>query len=538
MKKTMSRREMLKAMAMGAAGVALAACAPQATQAPTNPPAEAPTATTAAAKPVTITWLQAPIWRFAPDNTTVLGAGSDAKGKDLVTRFQNANPGITVEMQLVPWDQWGTKITTMFASGNIANVIYGQLNVARAQAGAFAPLEGYLTSDILNNWLPGEKEQFTFGDHVYGVPFLLNPSFMVLDQTSLEQYGAGGIIQEVGADRSGLTFDMMTKYAQMYDDNKSRYFFGVPMDHGSILYWMFGAWMEGWGVQTWSDDQSKWIQNDDPKAVQAMQWLLDGANNGILPPAASLPKWSDIDNFQWSGNLGMRYQWAGDNAELATAQDAGQASKDFKLFFAGPPHSADVKPFGYGMGASPYTVGANTDSDILAASFKFANFLGTDDANQVSVLVEGAFPACKSGIAACQGQPLLQDENVNWVLNTYMTSYPTEIAGGNWEPNFNAKSEDAMSKLQPDEFTFFIQELQSMMLGQKSPADMLTEIASTINGALGVSLICFTNNRDWAGYLQRGCPPSLTHYDTSFVIRGIPLDCSNYPCQWRRVGTQ
>jgi len=483
MKKTMSRREMLKAMAMGAAGVALAACG-----APTAAPQA--TATTAVQntpepKQVTITWLQAPIWRFAPDNKTVLGAGSDAKGKDFVSRFEVANPNIKVEMQLVPWDQWGAKITTMFTSGQLSNVIYGQLTAARAQAGVFAPLDAYLTSAITDNWLTGVKQQFTFGGKVYGVPFLMNPSFMVLNQSSLETYGAAGIIQEVGADRSGLTFDMMTKYAQMYDDNKTRYLFGVPMDHGSIFYWMFGSWMEGWGVKNWNDDQSKWIQADNPNAVKAMQWLLDGANSGILPPAKSLPKWSDVDNFMWAKNLGMRYQWAGVNAELATAQDAGQADKDFKLFFVGPPHSADVKPFGFGMGASPYTVGVNSDASIVDASFKFANFLGTDDACMVSVFVEGAFPACKSGIAANKGQPLLQDPNVDWVMNTYMTSYPPEIPGENWNPNFNAKSQDGLSKLQPDQFTYFVQQLQSLMLGQKSAEAMLKEISDTVNAALG-----------------------------------------------------
>jgi len=488
MKKTISRREMLKLMAMGTAGVALAACTTPATQAPTAMPTSAPTAVvTPTAAPVTITWLQAPIWRFAVDNTTVLGAGSDAKPKDFIARFQAANPNITVNLQLVGWDQWSAKVTTMIASGQMSNVLYGLLNVARAQAGIFAPLDSYLTPDITGNWLNGAQKLLTFNGHVYGLPWDYNPSFIVLNQSSLEANGAGGIIQDVGTDRSGLTFDMMTKYAGMYDDNKTRYFFGVPTDHGSILYWMFGAWLEGWGVTTWNADQSKYIAADDPKATQAMQWLLDGANNGVLPPAKSLPKWSDIDNFQWSGNLGMRFQWAGDNAELATAQAAGQAAKDFKLYFVGCPHTADVTPFGEGMGPGSYNVGANTDSNIVAASFQFANFLCTDKACCISELVEGAFPACKSGIADCAGQPLLQDPNVNWVLNTYIPNYAPDIAGDDWDPNFNAKSEDVMSKLQPDEFTYFIQEIQSMFLGQKSPGDMLKEIETTINTALGVS---------------------------------------------------
>ncbi len=161
MKKTISRRDMLKTMAMGAAGLVLAACttSPATTVAPTMGPTMAPTmAVTPTAAPVTITWLQAPIWRFAVDNTTVLGAGSDAKGKDWVTRFQALYPNITVNMQLVGWDQWGAKITTMIASGQMANVIYSQVNIARVEAGVFAPLDAYLTPAITDNWVAGAKD--------------------------------------------------------------------------------------------------------------------------------------------------------------------------------------------------------------------------------------------------------------------------------------------------------------------------------------------------------------------------------------------
>ena len=511
-----SRRQMLKLLATGAAGATLAACAPQVVTAVVTQLVPVPqtqvvqqtvqvpvvqtavvtqnqvvtqviTATPAPRNPVTINWWQAPIWRYAPDNTTVVGAGSDAKGVDDVNRFQAKFPWITVKMELIPWAQWAQVIATGFASGAVANVIYSQQNAARVQSGLLEPLDDYLTSAITDNWLPGMKQSLTYFGRVYGVPWATNPQFTTFSQTSLDKFGATQLTTDVGADRSGVTFDLLSKYGQTYGDKKTRFFWGVPMDHGSILYWMFGAWLEGWGVQAWDATEERWQVADNPNSVKAMQWMLDAANAGVMPPAKSLPKWSDCDNFYWAGNMAGRLQWAGMQTELETAQAAGQAAKDFKLFFAAFPHSADVKAFASGMSPIAYNVGKTNDPAVREASFAYANWLSADDSNQVSTLVEGEFPATKSGLAVIANHPKLADPNIKWVVDT-MTTFGPEITGGNWQPVINARSSQIMFAIQPDPFSYFVGQLQSMMLGQKTPAAMLKEIATKINTSLGAKV--------------------------------------------------
>jgi len=500
-----SRRKMLQGLVTGAAGVTLAACAPQVVtqivketvpvvqtsvveQTSVVKETAVITTTPVPQKPVSISWWQAPIWRYAPDNTTVLGAGSDAKGVDDVKRFQAAYPWITVKMELIPWDQWGQKITTGFASGQVANVIYGQQNAARVQAGLLEPLDDFLTPAMTDNWLPGTQKALTYSGRVYGVPWAINPWFTTFSQTSLEKFGASKLMTDVGADRGGVTFDMLMEYGKAYADNKTRYFWGVPMDHGSIAYWMFGSWLEGWGVKSWDDNEERWQVADNPNSVKAFQWLVDAANAGVMPPAKSLPKWSDCDNFFWAGNMAGRLQWAGMQTELETAQANGQAAKDFKLFFAAFPHTADVKPFNAG-GTSPiaYNVGRTNDASLRQASFTFANWLATDDSNQTSTLVEGAFPACKSGIKVVANHPKMADPNIKWVL-TNAAAYDSEITGGNYQPIFNPRSSKIFGTLQPDQYNYFVLQMQSVMLGQKTVPAMLKEIATTINTALGVKV--------------------------------------------------
>ncbi|HVU14915.1 MAG TPA: hypothetical protein VHD90_26755, partial [Phototrophicaceae bacterium] len=270
-----------------------------------------------------------------------------------------------------------------------------------------------------------------------------------------------------------------------YSDGSSRYFFGIPTDHSSVLYWGFGAWLNGWGVQFWDDAQERFVAHENDNAVKAFQWLLDAQNTDkILIP--SLPKWSDVDNFYWNLNAAMRIQWPGIQAELETAQAAGQAQKDFQIVLAGHPHTKDVGPFITNNPPVQYTLGRSNDESIREAAFTFANWLATDDSNATGWFVNGFFPATKSGLAAVANHPFAADPNRKWVLNDYLVNYKPGFAGGNWNPSFNAHTAQVFNSLNP--FDFFMQEFQSLLLGQKAPADMLQEIAQKVNGALGVKI--------------------------------------------------
>lgn len=81
----------------------------------------------------------------------------------------------------------------------------------------------------------------------------------------------------------------------------------------------------------------------------------------------------------------------------------------------------------------------------------------------------------------------MSDPNVKWVLNNAM-AYDPEITGGNFQPVFNPRSSKIFSAIQPDPYSYFVQQLQSMMLGQKTPEGMLKEIATKINTALGAKV--------------------------------------------------
>lgn len=499
--KSLSRRDLLKAAGMVAGGAALAACGPQATpEAITvtvketvvvegeSKIVEVEKVVTAAPpdrEPVEITWWQTPIWRYAPDNTTVLGAGSDAKGVDLVNRFQEMNPWVRVKMELIPWDQWPQKKNTGFASGEVGNVMYQVGNASVVESGLLEPVDDYLTEEILSDWLPGMRNAVSYGGRTYGIPMFTNPHFTTFSQTSLEKFGCADLIKDIGEDRAGVTHDLMREYGMKYGDKKSRYFFGVPTDHGSLLYWMYGSWLEGWGVKAWDDTEERWQVADFDESVQAMEWLVKAADDGILPPGNMLAKWSDCDNLFWAENLGGRLQWPGMQAELEVAQSAGQASADFKLLFAAFPHKTGMKAKACGTDPGAYYIGRTTDPSAREASFMFAYFMVSEPTNAYSILTEGLNPVYKKALDFVKDHPRMSDPNTKWMIEHH-SNYEPEIPGGNWQPKFNARSNKLFNELTP--FDYFVQQFQSLMLKEKTPKEMLDEIAKTINTKLGAKV--------------------------------------------------
>ena len=432
-----------------------------------------------------VTYWQPPIWRYGADNKTVTGAGSDDWIADAVKRFQAKHTDIKVNLELIPWDNWGQKTATAFSSGKVPNVLYGNLSIDKIMSGLIDPIDDFVTQDMLSNWVPGAKEALSVFGRLYAVPAFLNPDMAALSKTALEKYGGADILKAIGPDRSGLTFDLMEQFGKQFGDGKTRYFFGIPSDHSSVLYWGFGAWLNGWGVKFWSDDQERWIVHEQDNSVKAFDWLLNAQKTSktLIP---NLPKWSDVDNFYWNLNAAMRIQWPGIQTELETAQAAGQAAKGFEIVLAGHPHTKESGPFITNNPPVQYTIGRTSDPNIREAAFTFANWLATDDSNAEGWFVNGFFPATKSGLKAVSTHPFASDPNRKWVLEQYLLNYKPGFVGGNWNPSLNARTAKIFNALNP--FDFFLQEFQSLMLGQKGSKDMLQEIAAKVNGALGAKI--------------------------------------------------
>jgi len=172
-----SRRRFLKLAGVGAAGAALAACAPQAAPQPT----EAPAAATSAPE------VQATVAPSGEKKKLIFSSytwsGYEAAMRDIIDSWAKEHPDVEVEQQYIAEDYW-TKVQTQVAGGvppDVGISDYGRM-LPYAKSGTLLPIselikrDKFPTDQMLPDavaqyrWVKGEFDSGGAGGEMYGLP--------------------------------------------------------------------------------------------------------------------------------------------------------------------------------------------------------------------------------------------------------------------------------------------------------------------------------------------------------------------------------
>ncbi len=229
----MERRHFLKVAAQAAA---VTAALPAAVEAP-RVLAEAATPQAA----TTVTY-----WQFNTDTPSINA------WRKTIAGFEAANPGIKVNMQIVPWAEQAQKLTTAIATGTAPDIsMMGNDVVAQyAATGALTPLDAYFQAwskevghDITTDILPGDHLYYKIKGHWYGSP--------VAEETRIVYYRKS-LLQKAGINpaKAFATFASMRQAALALNKPVQKvYGWGVPM---GISYFTLQTFMNvylGYGAR-------------------------------------------------------------------------------------------------------------------------------------------------------------------------------------------------------------------------------------------------------------------------------------------------
>ncbi|MEV8549096.1 sugar ABC transporter substrate-binding protein [Streptomyces glaucescens] len=111
--------------------------------------------------------------------------------KDLVAEWNAAHPDIRVEYVQGSWDSVHDQLLTSFEGGEAPDVIHDASDDLAdfAYGGYLADLTGLLPERLKSDIPPRTWETVTFGDGIYGVPFLQEPRVLIANRTWLEEAG-------------------------------------------------------------------------------------------------------------------------------------------------------------------------------------------------------------------------------------------------------------------------------------------------------------------------------------------------------------
>jgi multiple sugar transport system substrate-binding protein len=93
---------------------------------------------------------------------------------DLVGAFEKANPGVHVELQRTPYNEYLTKLMTRIASGDAPDVIFTEVGefTDLYLKNVLEPLDGYVKASgmDLKAYYPQVTERFTINGSIYAIP--------------------------------------------------------------------------------------------------------------------------------------------------------------------------------------------------------------------------------------------------------------------------------------------------------------------------------------------------------------------------------
>lgn len=272
--------------------------------------------------------------------------------RDIVKTFEDANPGVHVEITSLPWGQAFEKFATMVSAGDTPDVVEmpDRWQALYANSGRLEDLGPYLdkwdqTKDLNKRTLEMAK---VVGGKAYSLPYGFYLRAMFYNKA---------LFKQAGIDGPPKTMDEFAADAKKISAIPGKYGYCLRGGTGGYNGWlMFGAGMKGDGEFFDKDGKSTFT---DPGWVKGFQWLIDLYKNGYAPKDSVNWGFNEVVAGFYSGTCAMLDQDPDALIAIAERMDASQYG--VTLFPKGP--SGKAFPT---LGYAGWAMFANSEHKDLA----------------------------------------------------------------------------------------------------------------------------------------------------------------------------
>lgn len=232
-------------------------------------------------EPTTIRYLT---FSAAPDHLEDLDA--------MIDGFESENPGITVEVETLPFDDYFSVLKTQIAGNDAPDAFEVNYEnfLSFAAAGTLADV-GALSGDADDSvYYQDAFDAFSFEGSQYALPESYSTVVLFFNK---ELFAAAGI-DEPTDDWTWADESEAAAAIAALDDDTFGFFAGIQ-------FWEFYKTAGQNGCNFFEGDA---VTIDAPQCVEALQYMLDFVNDGSQPTAAEMSGISDGDMFI-NGELGL-----------------------------------------------------------------------------------------------------------------------------------------------------------------------------------------------------------------------------------------
>ncbi|WOP38580.1 extracellular solute-binding protein [Streptomyces sp. Li-HN-5-13] len=234
-----------------------------------------------------------------------MGDKADKDLQSLAKKFEQQNPGVTIQITAVPWDAAHEKLTTAIAGGNTPDLsLIGSTWMAEMAAmnGFQATPATFKSSDFF----PGQWDTTKYKNTSFGVPFIADTSVIYYRSDITEKAGIKGA---PAGDWAGYLKDLKAIQATAGKQNpKLRHATQLQTGFNSWLFWLPMVWQQGGDIY---DASAKKFTFDSPAVTKALEYYSGIFKDGLSPN----DKTDSGQNFQ-NGLIGTVQQGASTGGNL------------------------------------------------------------------------------------------------------------------------------------------------------------------------------------------------------------------------------
>ena len=233
------------------------------------------------------------ICQYGPNtNEWFLGKGMD--GANFVEKFEAANPGIKLNLDVVSWNDVYTEVDTRIANNNAPDILNIDVFANYANEGLLLPVKDYCPDDLFGDFFPSFIDQSIIDDTVWAVPDLASARALFYNVDILNEVGV-----EVPTTWAELQ-DVSQAIIDYYDGEIYPWGIDMTTDEGQAAF-AYYTWGNGGGFV---DANGDWAVNS-AENVEAIQFAISLVNDGFTNPNPATQTRYDLQDMFAAGKLAM-----------------------------------------------------------------------------------------------------------------------------------------------------------------------------------------------------------------------------------------
>ena len=220
--------------------------------------------------------------------------GTGMNGTSFVKKFEEANPGIKLNLEVVSWNDVYTVVSTRISNNNAPDILNLDSFADYANEGLLLPVKDYCPEELFNDFFPSFIAQSVIDDTVWAVPDRASARALYYNVDLLEAAGV-----EVPTTWAELE-DVCQALVDFYGGDVYPWGIDMTTDEGQAAF-AYYAWGNGGGFV---DDEGNWTINS-PENIEAVEFAVNLYKKGYTNPNPATQTRYDLQDMFGAGKVAM-----------------------------------------------------------------------------------------------------------------------------------------------------------------------------------------------------------------------------------------